>query len=443
VRKRAEIRAPLRSGRLTARSCLLVLSLVGVPAGFAAAPPTGSNAIVRSEFLYQKAPFPECHASTIAEATNCLVAAWFGGTAEKNPDVGIWLSRHDGTRWSPPVEVANGMQADGKRFPCWNPVLFQPKAGPLLLFYKVGPSPSRWWGMMMTSDDAGITWSPPRRMPEGILGPIKNHPVEFSDGTILCGSSTEHDGWRVHFEWTRDLGQTWDKTPPINDGKKFGIIQPGLLTSGDATVIALMRSTKGRVYIARSEDRGRTWTPPEPLTLPNPNSGLDAVTLRNGWQLLVYNPTTRGRTPLSVAISKDGKEWNNPVTLEDQPGEYSYPAVIQARDGLVHITYTWKRQRMKHVVLDPLRLSLSGRASGRWYVGGAVKKPGDLGWVSVCTVLRAIDMAGGFIAEADRQHVQLRRADGTVVRVNCDKAVQSPELDLELLPGDGVIVPRK
>jgi predicted neuraminidase len=312
-----------------------------------------TNALVRAEFIYEQAPFPQCHASTIAETSAGLVAAWFGGTAEKNPDVGIWVSRHDGTRWSAPVEVANGVQAGGQRHPCWNPVLFQPRTGPLLLFYKVGPSPSSWWGLMLTSTNAGQTWSAPRRLPEGILGPIKNRPVEFADGTILCGSSTEHDGWRVHFEWTRDLGQTWDHTRPINDGKTFGIIQPGLLRVGEAGVIALMRSTKGRVYATRSEDRGQTWSPAEPLTLPNPNSGLDAVTLQDGRHLLVYNPTTRGRTPLSVALSKDARTWRDLVTLEDQPGEYSYPAVIQARDGLVHVTYTWKRQRIKHAVLAP------------------------------------------------------------------------------------------
>lgn len=327
----------------------------------AAAGTASSASPVKSAFIYERASFPECHASTLAETEPGLVAAWFGGTAEGKTDVGIWLSRHDGTRWSAPTEVVNGVQAEGKRFPCWNPVLFQPRQGPLLLFYKVGPSPARWWGMMMTSPDGGTTWSKPHRLPEGILGPIKNKPVECADGTLLCGSSTEHDGWRVHFEWTRDLGRTWDKTPPINDGKAFGIIQPGLLTSGGSTVIALMRSTKGRIYATRSADQGKTWRPAEPLALPNPNSGLDAVTLRDGRHLLVSNPTPKGRTPLSVAISKDGVEWENVLTLEDRPGEYSYPAVIQARDGLVHATYTWKRQRIRHVVLDPKALAAERR----------------------------------------------------------------------------------
>lgn len=97
--------------------------------------------IVRSGFIYEQAPFPSAHASTIVKTGNTIVAAWFGGTAEGNPDISIWLSLYNGRRWSVPIEIANGAQLDGKQYPCWNPVLFQPVNGPLLLFYKVGPNP--------------------------------------------------------------------------------------------------------------------------------------------------------------------------------------------------------------------------------------------------------------------------------------------------------------
>ncbi|HTD84980.1 MAG TPA: sialidase family protein [Candidatus Binatia bacterium] len=310
--------------------------------------------IVRSEFIYDKAPFPSCHASTITQTPEGFAAAWFGGTAEKNPDVGIWFSTAlPGGDWTTPVEVANGVQEKGKRQPCWNPVLFRPKDGPLLLFYKVGPSPSRWWGMMLRSTDYGKTWSKPERLPEGFVGPIKNKPVQVADGSLLCPSSTEYSGWRVHMERTPDLGKSWTKTEALNSTKSFDAIQPTILMHPGNQLQALCRSKQGRISEIWSEDSGKTWGPMTATELPNPSSGIDAITLRDGRHLLVFNPTTRERTPLSIAISKDGKTWQTAFNLEDAPGEFSYPAVIQASDNLVHVTYTWKRERIKHIVIDP------------------------------------------------------------------------------------------
>ena len=202
-----------------------LLVVVFFSAGASAADVSGQPGWVKFEFIYETAPFPSCHASTIAETKSGLVAAWFGGTAEKNPDVGIWLSRQVEGRWTAPVEVANGLQSPEKRYPTWNPVLFQPRSGPLLLFFKVGPNPQEWWGERMTSTDDGRSWSKAVRLPEGILGPIKNKPVQLADGTILCPTSTEDpktDLWRVHFERTAAGGKTWRGTPPGNEGESSG-----------------------------------------------------------------------------------------------------------------------------------------------------------------------------------------------------------------------------
>jgi predicted neuraminidase len=312
-----------------------------------------------SEFIFETAPFASCHASTIVEPrSGGLVAAWFGGTREGDKDVGIWSARLVDGRWTAPIEVATGVQADGTRHPCWNPVLFQPKAGPLLLFYKVGPSPSKWWGLLRTSEDGGRTWSAARRLPDGILGPIKNKPVQLANGDILCGVSTEHDGWRVHFERSSDGGQTWSATAPVNDGKAIGAIQPSILFQGGAKLEAVGRTKQGKVFEIWSDDGGLSWGPMTLTELPNPNSGTDAVTLKDGRQLLVYNHTRKGRSPMNIALSHDGKVWQNVLELENEPkAEFSYPACIQTRDGLVHITYSWKRQRIKHVVIDPATLS--------------------------------------------------------------------------------------
>jgi predicted neuraminidase len=289
------------------------------------------------------------------------LTAFFAGPREGKPGVGIWLCRLVDGKWSAPIEVANGIQADGKRQPCWNPVLFQPKNGPLLLFYKVGPSPDAWWGMLQTSDDDGKTWSAARRLPDGILGPIKNKPVQLSNGEILCPSSTEHDGWRVHFERTDERRRSWSRTEPVNDGKQIGAIQPSILfrggDRGGDKLLAVGRTRQKRLFQITSDDGGKTWSPMTLTALPNPNSGIDAVTLRDGRQLLVYNHTERGRSPLNIAVSNDGKSWQAALVLEDEPqAEFSYPAVIQTRDGLVHCTYTWKRKKIRHVVLDPSRL---------------------------------------------------------------------------------------
>jgi predicted neuraminidase len=336
----------------------------------------GRPGVVLEEFIYDKAAFRQCHASTIAETADGLVAAWFGGTAEGHADVGIWLSRKVGGKWTAPVEVANGASPSGTRHPCWNPVLFQPKRGPLLLFFKVGPSPSRWWGEMMASPDAGKTWRDRRKLPDGGIGPVKNKPVQLADGTILCGSSTEHAGWRVHLELTAEQGKTWKRIGPLND-PRIGAIQPTIVTYRDGRMQILCRNRdgNGRIWQSWSRDGGRTWSKLKATALPNPNAGIDAVTLRDGRQLLVYNHTVRGgpfpqsRQMLNVAVSEDGKAWQAALVLEKARGEYSYPAVIQAADGRVHVTYTWQRRRVKHVVLDAAKLALRPIVNARWPTG--------------------------------------------------------------------------
>jgi predicted neuraminidase len=335
-------------------------------AGIVQTPPPAAG-LLKSEFIFESAPFPSCHASTIVETTRGLVAAWFGGTAERNPDVGIWVARLENGGWTTPVEVANGVQSPELRYPTWNPVLFQPKTGPLLLFYKVGPSPSAWWGMVTTSADGGRTWSAPQRLPDGILGPIKNKPIQLPNGDLLAGSSTENNGWQVHFERSSDNGRTWTATPPINDGAAIAAIQPSLLLHPDRRLQAVGRTRSGKLFETWSSDGGATWAPLALMSLPNPSAGIDAATLRDGRVVLVYNHTAAGRSPLNVAVSSDGRAWQAALVLESEPGqEFSYPAVIQTSDGLVHVTYTWHRKRIRHAVIDPAKLKLTPIVNGDW-----------------------------------------------------------------------------
>jgi predicted neuraminidase len=354
--------------RLIARLALLPALVAAAVPGPDARQASDSTGLLKSEFIYDRAPFPSCHASTIEETSDGLVAAWFGGQYDGHPEVGIWVSRLRGGKWTTPVEVANGVESPARRHAAWNPVLFRPRTGPLMLFYKVGPSPRTWWGMLMTSDDGGSTWSPPRRLPDGILGPIKNKPVQLASGDLLSPASTEGDaGWRVHFERSSDLGRTWSATPPLNDGEAIGAIQPSILLHRRGTLQAVGRTRQGRLFDIWSSDDGRTWGRMSLSALPNPDSGTDAVTLKDGRHLLVYNHSTMGRSPLNVALSTDGRHWFAALVLEDEPAGpngFAYPAVVQTSDGLVHITYTWKRTRIKHAVVDPARLTLREMKGG-------------------------------------------------------------------------------
>lgn len=330
----------------------------------------GENGYVSGQLIYalQGRQTPECHASTIVETADGFVAAWFGGKHEKNPDVGIWVARKVGDApWTRPQEVVNGAEGQSQDYACWNPVLFQPQDGPLMLFYKVGVNPRLWWGMLVTSDDQGQTWSQPRKLGtaaqlgegnENLIGPVKNKPIQLADGTIICPSSSEHNGWRVHFEVSRDGGKTWSVVGPINDASKFNAIQPSILQYDDSRMQILCRTQEKVLAQSWSNDNGATWSPLTATDLPNPNAGTDAVTLADGRQLLVYNHTVRGgpfpsgRNMLNLAVSRDGQTWQPVATLEKDRGEYSYPSIIQARNGAVHIVYTWRRQSVKHVVFD-------------------------------------------------------------------------------------------
>ncbi len=331
--------------------------------------------ILVDEFLYEKASFPECHASTIAQTKTGLVAAFFGGTKERNPDVCIWVCRQVNGKWTAPQNVADGIQNDTLRYPCWNPVLYQVPNGQLILFYKIGPSPGTWKGFMKTSADGGISWSVQKALPAGFLGPIKNKPVLLSNGTLICPTSTEDKGWNVHFELSPDNGKTWTKTADLAKGEgATGAIQPSILFHKDGKLQALCRSRDRAILETWSTDNGLTWSPLTKTSLPNNNSGTDALTLKDGRQLLVYNhvlppgkEVKGARTPLNVAISKDGKTWYAALILEDSPiSQYSYPAVIQTSDGLVHFVYTWRRERIKHVVIDPNKLVLHEIKDGEW-----------------------------------------------------------------------------
>jgi predicted neuraminidase len=303
----------------------------------------------KQEFIFKDPPFAACHAATLTETSSGdLLCAWFAGTQEGDSDVAIWLSMFENGQWSPPQKIAQE-----ENVPCWNPVLFTLPSNEILLFYKAGIHPQLWSGFLKRSNDCGHTWSKEEPLPAGIIGPVKNRPLYLKNGTLLCGSSIESwKRWGCWVDITTDGGKSWQKSNPINvEENLFGIIQPALFYGENKEIRLLARSHEiGAICSAESHDQGKTWTAAHPISLPNPNSGIDAINLENGPILLVYNHSTDERFPLNTALSSDGgNSWRQDLILEKNKGEFSYPSVIQTRDGKIHTIYTWNRTQIKHV----------------------------------------------------------------------------------------------
>lgn len=302
-------------------------------------------------------PFAQCHASTLTQAPDgSFIAAWFAGTEEKHPDVGIWMSRFDGAAWTPPQLAAKVNESAH-----WNPVLFTDAEKEVHLFFKVGPEISHWATWWMTSTDNGLTWSEARELVPGDAGgrgPVRSKPIILSDGSWLAPASTEFQLWEAFVDRSSDRGSTWERSADFEiERPKFrgkGAIQPTLWESTPGVVHALLRTGAGRAWRTDSQDFGRTWSPVYDCGLPNNNSGIDVLKLEEGTLMLVLNPVGMNwgpRTPLSLAVSRDnGATWRLFAHFEDDPPEtrfeFSYPAIVRTRDGIA-VCYTHKRERVR------------------------------------------------------------------------------------------------
>lgn len=310
----------------------------------------------RVDFVFgDDRPFASCHASTLAAAPDgTLLCAWFGGTGEKHPDVGIWLSRFVAGAWLPPVRAAKVNETAH-----WNPVLFAPGDGKVHLFFKVGPEIPFWQTYWMTSTDNGATWSPPAELVPGDnsggRGPVRCKPIVLADGAWLAGASSEQGPWLPFADRSEDGGKTWTRSENFDLEKNKlpgkGAIQPSLWERSPGNVRAFMRSRGGKIWAADSADGGRTWGAVFETELPNNNSGVDFVAAPGFGNWMVYNPNSQNwgaRSPISLAKTEDGDHWARFADLEHEPGkEFSYPAMIQTKDGGIAISYTWKRERVR------------------------------------------------------------------------------------------------
>jgi len=311
--------------------------------------------------------FDSCHVSSLVKLGNGdFIAVWFAGSWEANPDTDIWISKRTASGWERPYMIVRNWCV-----PQWNQTLFRRPDGRVLLFYKEGKNIAEWKTFIKHSDDNGKTFSEPRLLEvKGMFnrGPSKNKCILLSDGSIAAPGSVEPGDaeiWDSYIDISKDGGETWEPGPYIPVRRKDkrsrhfamdpkqcsgkGIIQPTLWESSPGHLHAMMRSTSAAVFRSDSYDNGKTWCCAYNTGLPNNNSGIDLVKLDSGDLILVSNPVALDwgpRTPLTVSCSDDnGKTWKEIFTLENESGEFSYPAVI-AEGSDVFLTYTWRRERI-------------------------------------------------------------------------------------------------
>lgn len=301
-------------------------------------------------FAPGSAPFAQCHASTIAALPGGrLAAAWFAGTAEKDPDTAIWGALFDGSAWSAPrCWFKLGNQAH------WNPVLFAAPDGRLHLWFKVGPDCAAWRTWRSVSDDGGASWAPAAPfIPEDALarGPVRCQPIATASGAWLAPGSEERltglggGGWWPYIDRSEDGGRTW-ALAPIRTPPGTGAIQPTLWSSASG-VHCLLRTNQGEIWRSDSVDDGRTWNTAHGIGLPNNNAGIAVAAPGDGRLLLLWNPVAKDwgpRTPLRLSQSQDdGATWTTVLDLAAGEGEFSYPALVVA-DGLISATWTDRRR---------------------------------------------------------------------------------------------------
>lgn len=313
---------------------------------------------------------PSAHSSAVCTLpSGDLLAVWYGGSREGGKDVALYTARlpAGATRWSRPVRTIDRelAQAELDRVikKVGNAVVFPDRNGLVWLVY-VTVSVGGWSGSAINvkiSRDEGRTWGESQRLNcnpfLNLSSLVRNKPIYADDGRI---------GLPVYHEMATKFPQILWLTPGQdgtlvdyrirNLGHAPDLIQPSLVPVGGNRVLMLLRDGgENRVlHIAHSHDNGWTWTEPEPTSLPNPDAAVDALRLRDGRILLAYNHAAQGRDNLQLAVSADdGRTWRaGPVIEAAANEEFSYPNLAEDHHGRIHLTYTWKRERIRHAVFN-------------------------------------------------------------------------------------------
>lgn len=351
-----------------------------------------------SDFIFPQATRGHVHASCLVECPNGdLLAVWYENgpklssyeyekDADKRDDVRIGGARRlpGADAWSKPFVMSDTFGLSDN-----NPTLIIDRQhrlwlihatlldvpqwtwGSSLLWYKISsdyqqPGPPRWEkvGLLVPHirglekviqqyargpEAAKLKQRLKDQMARRLGWMPRAHPLILQDGTLLLPLGNENFNITA-MALTHDNGKTWVISHPIPG---IGISQPSVVRLGNGKLVAFFRdeTSDHRIKRSESEDGGLTWSEVKPTQLPNPGSGLEAVMLRNGHLVLIYNdrPTTRNR--LAVSISTDGgKTWKWTRHLENQVGgRFDYPSLIQARDGSLHATYSYNVRTIKYV----------------------------------------------------------------------------------------------
>lgn len=313
----------------------------------------------------------DCHSSSIlALNKNKLITAWKGGPGngkcniDMKNKVGIWITHGDSHAWEAPRLVIEAIDSV-----CWSPVLSKGPENEILLFYRKGPNPRELKHFIKRSYDEGLTWSNEEELPKGVLAPTSK-PI-LLDNHLICPTSLEIGEIQDNDKSTACFIEIfsknkWGPSTSIQiPGKPFGALGPSLFYLNDHLVMLCRdRSNKigleGWIWFSKSFDHGVTWQHFKKTNLPNPDSGICALSLPNGKALVIYNHSHTHRKPLNIAISNDGENWQPILTLEDNNGEF--PTATIDNEGFLHITYAYitpgKEQRViKYVKIDTSKLT--------------------------------------------------------------------------------------
>jgi predicted neuraminidase len=337
------------------------------------APPSaveaGNQPVFHSYFADSGMPVGIAHSPSLCELPDGRMAAvWYAGSREGARDVGISLAEfdpHAEPSWSDPrviMDVSRATRDLGR----WvrkvgNPVIFSDHAGTVSLAY-VSVSVGGWSASSLNvtkSTDQLVSWNRSRRLSLSPVGNISElvrcPPITMASGEVVLPIYHEFIGKFPQLLWLshQGAGMTWSKTR-MAGGRQF--LQPTVVPLSSHYAVAYYRNAEhgGPLTMAESHDAGRSWGPTQELDLPNNDSSVSALRLTDGSVLLAFNDDSRGRSNLKLAVSRDGRQnWKRLATLDEEQGEkFAYPYMIRASDGMIHLVYSWKMQRIRHVVFN-------------------------------------------------------------------------------------------